>query len=478
MRPTRPESRLLTPEHAAPEQVRGEACDTRTDVYGLGVLLYELLTGRTPFAPVRRSLQELERAVLETAAPPPSTAVESRVRRRALRGDLDLITLAALRKEPDRRYPSAAALADDVERYLAGRTVRAQPDRLAYRARKFFARNRVLLLAIAAIAALIVGAGVAAALQARRATRERDRAERERTAANEVVQILTGLFDRANPRKVSGGDTVRVAALLDEAEQRIEGLTAEPERQAALLKAVGAMRAARGDYGQAEKLLRRSAQMQWKLHGPDDLEAARTYQELARVVNNYRGADAARPLFDSSLTLLRRVERPAGADVHQALLDLAVVTPDRDRARALIAETVAMDRRTPGIDSVAIAERLHAQAVEQLALGRSREAVTLFEATLEILSARRGPDDPDRLVVVNNLSTALADAGAYAQAESLQRIALATAERVRAPADSRAGDHERLALSLVSLGQLGRPSGTSAPRSLCSGRASRPTIRR
>jgi serine/threonine-protein kinase len=454
VRPTRPDSRLLTPEHAAPEQLRGEPCDTRTDVYGLGVLLFELLTDRTPFPQARRTLLELERAILETTAPLPSSVVAAGPLQRRLRGDLDVITQAALRKEPDRRYSSAAALADDVERYLAGLPVRAQPDRLGYRARKFLARNRALVGAGAALALLLLGFGITATVQARRLTRERDRAERERVVATDIVQILTGLFERANPRKVPGGDTVRVATLLDEAEQRIEQLVDDPERQAALLRTVGEMHLARGQYPRAEALLRRSAEARWKLRGPDDLEAARTYHELCTVVHYYRGAQASRPMFDSSLARFRRLEGPTGDDVRVGLTDLATATTDPISRRALLNQLVELEAKLPGLDSMAIAGRLHAQAADLLGQGHAREAVALFQATYDIVSTRLGPDHPDRLTVANNLATALGAAGEVAQAESLHREGLATSLRTHAPPADQGSAHERLALALANGGKF------------------------
>ncbi len=451
---TRPDARLLTPEHAAPEQLRGEPCDTRTDVYGLGVLLFQLLTDRTPFPAARRPVRELERAILEAPAPLPSTVVDGAERRQALRGDLDVIALAALRKEPDRRYPSAAALADDVERYLAGLPVRAQPDRLGYRARKFIGRNRLLVGAGAGLAVLLLGFALTATVQARRLREERDAAERERAVSADVVQILTGLFERANPRKVAGGDTVRVAALLDEAEQRVERMVDDTARQAALLRAVGQMHLARGQYERAARLLRRSAELQWAVAGPDDLEAARTYHELCTVVDAFRGAVASRPMFDSSLARFRRLEGPDGPDVQVALTDLATATAAPVERRALLDELVAIQARQPGVDSMAIAGRLHAQAVDLLGQGRAREAASLFQATLDILAARLPPEHGDRQAVTNNLAMALGRAGDVAEAERLQREAVARVLAGHHAPDARAGAQERLALTLARVGQL------------------------
>lgn len=454
VRPTRPEGRLLTPEHAAPEQLRGEPCDTRTDVYGLGVLLFQLLTDRTPFPAARRTLLDLERAILDAPAPLPSAVVDGPARRRALRGDLDVITQAALRKEPDRRYPSAAALADDIERYLAGLPVRAQPDRLGYRARKYLRRNGVLVGSGALLALLLLGFALTAATQARRLRVERDAAERERAVSADVVQILAALFERANPRKVPGGDTVRVSALLDEAEQRIERMVDDTARQAALLRAVGQMHLARGQYKRAERLLRRSAELQWVVRGPEDLEAARTYHELATVVHFYRGSTASQPMFDSSLARFRRLQGPDGPDVQVALTDLATATAAPGPRRALLDELVAIQARQPGVDSMAVAGRLHAQAEDFLGQGRAREAAGLFQATLDILAARLPPDHPDRQTVTNNLSVALGNAGDLAAAESLQRAGLARVLVQQPSADVRAGAQERLALTLAHRGQL------------------------
>ncbi len=454
VRPTRPESRLLTPEHAAPEQLRGDLCDTRTDVYGLGVLLFQLLTDRTPFPAARRPALELERAILEEPAPLASMVVDGAERRQALRGDLDVITQAALRKEPERRYPSVAALAEDVERYLAGLPVRAQPDRLGYRARKFIGRNRLLVGGGAGLAVLLLGFALTATIQARRLRVERDAAERERAVSADVVQILTGLFERANPRKVAGGDTVRVSVLLDEAEQRVERMVDDTARQAALLRAVGQMHLARGQYERAARLLRRSAELQWAVRGPEDLEAARTYHELCTVVHAYRGAVASRPMFDSSLARFRRLQGPDGPDVEVALSDLATATAAPGPRRALLDELVAIQARQPGVDSMAIAGRLHTQAVDLLGQGRAREAATLFQATLDILAARLPPENGDRQAVTNNLAMALGRAGDVAEAERLQREALARVLAGHQAPDARAGAQERLALTLARVGQL------------------------
>ena len=184
---TQEQGRVLTPSYASPEQIRGETITVASDVYSLGVLLYELLTGRLPHAVGRQGLAGLEQAILEGEPAAASTRAD-RADARALRGDLDAILAKALRREPHRRYASVDALSTDVERHLAGETVLAQPDSLAYRLRKTLRRHRVVFAATAAVLLAVVGGAGASLVQAHRAN---DEAERARLVKEFVVDIFT-----------------------------------------------------------------------------------------------------------------------------------------------------------------------------------------------------------------------------------------------------------------------------------------------
>ena len=193
---TMPEARLLTPEYASPEQVRGEAAGVSADVHALGAVLFEMLTGRTPFAHLRGDQRALQRAIVDTAPAAPSRLVASRAAARALRGDVDRIVLKALRKEPERRYRTAEQLADDVARWLVGRPVLARPDSVVYRLRKFVSRNGAAIAATAAGVLLALALGAMAAIQADRIVREHARAERERVAVDGALALLDRLRSR------------------------------------------------------------------------------------------------------------------------------------------------------------------------------------------------------------------------------------------------------------------------------------------
>ncbi|MCA8952292.1 MAG: serine/threonine protein kinase [Planctomycetes bacterium] len=254
---------LLTPEYSSPEQVRGEPITTATDVYALGALLYELLSGQRAQPLANRSLTQLIEVVCDRTPPPPSAAAaggSGAASTRLLRGDLDTIVACAMRKEPERRYASAAALADDLEAFLAGMPVTAQGDTLGYRTRKFVRRHRLALAGTALLFALVTAFAITTAVQNRRIAEERDDAVTQRVVADQIAEFLVGLFEMASPDP-ERAEALRARELLDRGAHRIatEFETA-PLRRAPLQLAMGRAYVALGLYADAEPLLAAATQ--------------------------------------------------------------------------------------------------------------------------------------------------------------------------------------------------------------------------
>ncbi|MGH8173757.1 MAG: serine/threonine-protein kinase, partial [Rhodanobacteraceae bacterium] len=284
--PTQTIARMLTPDYAAPEQFTGAPVTTASDVYALGVVLYEMLAGSRPQR-AERSGEAI--SVLAPDSPAPSTVVDRTtgadpVSRRSLRGDLDRIALTALAADPARRYQSAEALAADIRSHLDGRPIAARGDSAWYRFSKFVRRNRYALAAAALVFAVCIAATVISLQQARRARAEAERAEA-------VRKFLVGVFAQASPDE-SKGKPITAHELLDKSEKQIAtDLVGQPALTADVTTLLATLYMDVGDYGQAETLLKRTAAAD-EAPVPPEIRA-RTLTVLANLQSDKRESDSA-----------------------------------------------------------------------------------------------------------------------------------------------------------------------------------------
>lgn len=298
---TRTGQRWMTPAYAAPEQIRGEPATTATDVYQLGAVLYELLTGQRPFDAAGDSVRAIENAVLTQDPTRPSDTTGRSPASPAwagdLRGDLDAIVLKALRKEPERRYGSVEAMADDIRRYLAHEPVLARENTVGYRMRRFVDRHRVGVAAAAAFVVLLASAAVALAVQQADTARERDRATAAAAKATQVTDYLMGMFEAADPGQALG-DTITARELLERGVLRADALTDQPAVQSTLLGVTGRVYASLGEYDRAVELLRRAVVIARTRPERDETELTDVIYHLAATLELQEAFEESAQLYD------------------------------------------------------------------------------------------------------------------------------------------------------------------------------------
>ena len=463
---TRTVSRAFTPEYASPEQLTGRPITVASDVFQLGLLLYELLTDQRPHDLRDASPMAIEQAICHEPARRPSTVVgpERGALARQLRGDLDCIVEEALRKEPERRYPSVERLLDDVERHLAGRPVIARGDTAAYRAGRFIRRHPLGVGAAALGAVLLVTWAITATLQARTIARERDRARAEAAKAEQVKEFVLRLFEQADPSEARG-ETLTARELLDRGWSSIQAeLAAQPQVQTELLDTVGQIYRELGAYDRAEPLLTRALEVARRLESAQ-LEAgahplvATTLRSNGRLRRERGHYDAAETLLTDALARQRRQLGPDHREIAATLADLGLTLYSRgDYARAtpLFREALDMRRRLFGEEHVDVADSLDKLGMALGNLGDYKSAEPLLRQALE-LRRRLLPDNHPRLATsLSDLAWVVQSLGKLPEAEALYR------EGLRVMIQARGEQHPYVAVTMNNLARLLRTKGDLA----------------
>ena len=398
--------RLFTPSSASPEQVRGQPITTATDVYLLGLLLYELLCGSRPFKLKELRLSEIESVICNELPQTPSATLDARGNpqelerveaiararqttvgrlRRELAGDLDTIVMMAIRKEPTRRYASVDELAADVKRYGSGAPVVARHDTWHYRAQKFVRRHSVGVAAGGALALLLAAFAASMAVQMRRVAQTQAVAEEERQRSGEMAQFLVGLFDDSDPSEARG-EKMTAHEILERGAERIATLKNQPEEQATLMETIG-----------------------------------RTYLSLG-------SSDKARPQLEGALAARRKLfkgDHAATAASLTALGRLELADGRFDRANGYYSEALAMNERLFGADHLEVAQSLQDLGELQKMKGDLPGAEASLRRSLELFSKLSGPQSKPASSVMNELAQVMERRGDLAMAEDLYRQAIA-----------------------------------------------------
>ena len=484
---THADLRMLTPDHASPEQVRGQPITTSSDVYVLGVLLCKLLTGVGPFVISSTRLTDLERVICEKDPPLTSHAVSDPVAardallarattagrlRRTLKGDLDNIVCKAMHKEPERRYGSSQQMASDVQRYLDGKPVIARRDTMSYRSTKFVQRHWLPVSAATGMIILVFAFAATMYVESQRIATERDqaaqareRAELERGRAEEVSTFLVNLFKLSDPEE-NRGNQVTARELLDSGAQRLQAaLKDQPATKSALLATVGAVYDSLGQYQDAVPILQESLNLQPALRDRAHLD---TLLELARARSGAGDPGGAQPALDEALQLalavfgdtsqetgralwaygrlrhkqgrfaeakayyarglsLLETDQAPATEIASLLDDLAQVYSHEQQwvlAKQTYERALDIDRRVLGEDSPRVATQLHNLAVVAHNMGNLKLAEALYRDSISRQERELGGEHPETSKARGNYGLLLQREGRFDEAEPLLRSAV------------------------------------------------------
>ncbi|MCG3137273.1 MAG: Serine/threonine-protein kinase PknD [Phycisphaerae bacterium] len=408
-----PQDRLkfMTPEYASPEQVRGESVSTATDLYSLGVILYELLTGVRPYDWPTRSLLDMERIICEQIPPTPSTQLRRQHHPRGrlaenppveawpiprLHHDLDLIVMKALRKEPNERYGSALQLAGDLQRYLTGYPILAEPSHRLYRLQKFCRRNRTIVLAITLLFFALLGGLITVSYQSRQIRLESQKATQLNQALRNILLAWDPLGEPLTDQLISDSFTTGQPQILSILQQFVRSVEQAditfPEVEAELRFLIGRIYLNHQYLDPADEQLVQALALQEKIYGREHPVTALTLAKLA-LLQNLRGHyDRAEQLARESLTIRRRTLPANHLHVAAGLSNLASILSNSNRhaeALPLLEEALAIRRKLYGAEDVEVAKARQNLATINFRLGDYATAEQQLTAAIDIYHRSR-----------------------------------------------------------------------------------------
>lgn len=427
-------SRFLTPAYASPEQISGGQVGIQSDVYSLGVILYELLCGQLPFDFSSRTPTEAL-AILDSDPAKPSEVVQRTVPERSANSlggkgsvpkaawtDLDVLCLTAMHKDHQRRYRSVEALIRDIDHYLRGEPLEARPDSALYRMQKFVGRNRRAVVASSLASVLVVALVIFYTL---RLAKARNAAFAEAARTQRVEQFMQDLF-QGDAESTGPADDLRVVTVLERGEKQARALDDDPEIQADLYQTLGTMYDQLGKYGQAESLLKASLAQRKTTDGADSAKVAESLVALANLRNDQAQLAEAETLAHQGLQMSKRHLPPDHPIVARATLTLGRILDNRgkyDEAIPTLEEAMRLESGPRGVPAD-LSATISELANTQYYLGHYDISKDLNERALQMDEQIYGDRNPNVAQDLTNLADIQYQWSHYAEAERLQRTAV------------------------------------------------------
>jgi eukaryotic-like serine/threonine-protein kinase len=498
---TRTVLRLMTPAYASPEQIRGDQVGVHTDVYSLGTILYELLTGKLPFDLSGLSPGEAATVIVAHEPGKPSSVVrrmpkapgDAKSLGESAWADLDVLCLTAMHKDPARRYRSVEALLRDIDHYLKDEPLEARPDAITYRVSKFVGRNRRAVAATALVLTAVVGLVIFFTV---RLAKARDAALAEAARTERIQQFMTNLF-QGGDESVGPSDEMRVVTLLDRGVQEAQNLKTDPKIQAELLYNLGGIYEQLGKLDKADHLQSSALEQRKALFGPDSAEVAESLVALGGVRSDQAQYHEAEKLIRRGLEMSRRRLSPNHPAVGKALYALGALKVDRgdydeaiqvlnqavniqsapggvpadlamsltslanshfylghyDISKSLNQRVLAMDRQLYGDRHPNVAEDYINLAAIEFERTNYKGAEQLDRQALDIMQSFYTKNHPETASVMTLTARALVAEGQLSEAADMLRDALGVEEGIYKQA------HPRIASTLNELGKIAQKQG-------------------
>jgi len=406
---TREAGRAMSPDYASPEQIRGEPITVASDVYSLGVVLFELLTGTRPYRLERQSSAALEAAIVDAEAPTPSSTVaHDRKLSRELRGDLDNIITKALKKSTQERYATVRELADDLRRWLDHEPVRARGDSLAYRLRKYVRRNRVAVVATGLVLSALVVATSVTSIEMFEARRQRDEARLQAKRAEAQERFANMVMEQTGP----GGRALTHEEMLDRSVQLLEEqYSNDPRFIARALISISGRYMDLGDTARELATLERAETIARQLHDPVLLLSVQCSTiETELTQGNFARATARMSEARALLAHTDNVPIAERIDCIHAEATLADARGDHSTAVERIEQAIALQEQVDRTDLTYRSLLSHAQVL-YLHAGRPRDAWAIIEKTLAVLQTTDARNNQARSGALHNQAMALLQMG-------------------------------------------------------------------